>query len=247
MIPKIIHYCWLSGEPFPKHIAKCIQSWKTYLPDYEFVCWDTNKIDISGSVWLSQSIKTKKYAFASDFIRFYALYHFGGIYLDADVEILGSLDPFLIDQAFIGLDYSNDFEPAIIGAQAGHKWINQLLDYYTDRSFIKENGKPDTRPLPAIVKESAQSLFEYRPENTIQKIVDYEISIYPYDYFSPKSWYLDTLEKTINTVAIHHFEGSWLNKTGKYRLKRLVHQSLFRLGGKAVHDNVIQAFRKIAL
>lgn len=27
MIPKIIHYCWFSGEEKPIFIQKCIKSW----------------------------------------------------------------------------------------------------------------------------------------------------------------------------------------------------------------------------
>ena len=46
MIPKIIHYCWLSGDTFPEDIKKCIQSWKEILPDYEFWLWDTNRFYI---------------------------------------------------------------------------------------------------------------------------------------------------------------------------------------------------------
>ena len=32
MIPKIIHLCWLSGDPYPAKIAKCLDTWKKYLP-----------------------------------------------------------------------------------------------------------------------------------------------------------------------------------------------------------------------
>ena len=35
MIPKIIHYCWLSGDKYPASIDACISTWKTKLPDYE--------------------------------------------------------------------------------------------------------------------------------------------------------------------------------------------------------------------
>lgn len=28
MIPKVIHFCWLSNDPFPLSIQKCIDSWK---------------------------------------------------------------------------------------------------------------------------------------------------------------------------------------------------------------------------
>ena len=88
MIPKIIHYCWLSGDPYPELISKCIQSWKVYLPDYQFVLWDREKADAIDSKWLKEAIESKKYAFAADFIRIYALLKNGGIYLDADVEVV---------------------------------------------------------------------------------------------------------------------------------------------------------------
>ena len=79
MIPKIIHFCWLSGEPYPPLIANCLESWKQVLPDYEIMLWDTNRIDVSSNLWLKQSFENRKYAFAADYIRFYALYHFGVI------------------------------------------------------------------------------------------------------------------------------------------------------------------------
>lgn len=35
MIPKIIHFCWLSGDAYPQKIQYCIKSWKNILPEYE--------------------------------------------------------------------------------------------------------------------------------------------------------------------------------------------------------------------
>ena len=72
MIPKIIHYCWLSGDEFPDDIKKCIDSWKRILPDYEFRLWDTRRFHISDSTWVAQAFEAKKYAFAADYIRLYA-------------------------------------------------------------------------------------------------------------------------------------------------------------------------------
>lgn len=95
MIPKIIHYCWLSGDMYPDKIKKCINSWKKIMPDYEIMIWDLSRFDINSIVWTKQAYEKKKYAFASDYIRFYALYNYGGIYLDSDVEILRSFNDFL--------------------------------------------------------------------------------------------------------------------------------------------------------
>ena len=51
MIPKIIHYCWLSGDEVPENLKKCMDSWKKIIPDYEFVKWDFTKFDKSSSAW----------------------------------------------------------------------------------------------------------------------------------------------------------------------------------------------------
>lgn len=39
-IPKIIHYCWLSDDPFPLEFEKYIEGWKRILPEYEFKLWN---------------------------------------------------------------------------------------------------------------------------------------------------------------------------------------------------------------
>ena len=117
MIPKIIHYCWLSGDPFPDLINKCIDSWHNILSDYEFMLWDTRKIDVNSNLWLKQAYENKKYAFAADYIRFFALYHYGGIYLDADVEVLKDFKSLLIEKQLLGEEASGDIEAAVIGGE----------------------------------------------------------------------------------------------------------------------------------
>lgn len=59
MIPKTIHFCWLSGETYPELVCKCIKSWELILPDYEIILWDTQKIDIYSNLWLEQSYKKR--------------------------------------------------------------------------------------------------------------------------------------------------------------------------------------------
>ena len=88
MIPKIIHYCWLSGNPIPKNLEDCMKSWKKKLPDYKFMLWDFNRFDINSSIWVREAFNAKKYAFAADYIRLFALYNYGGIYMDMDVEVI---------------------------------------------------------------------------------------------------------------------------------------------------------------
>ena len=107
-MPKIIHYCWLSGEPYPELVQRCMQSWKEKLPDYEFMLWDMNRFDIHSVPWVEQACAAKKWAFAADYIRLYALYNYGGIYLDSDVEVLKSFDDLLELPYFFGREHYFD-------------------------------------------------------------------------------------------------------------------------------------------
>lgn len=50
----------------------------------------------------------KKYAFVSDIVRLYALYNYGGIYLDSDIKVLKNFDDLLANRAFTGFE-SKDY------------------------------------------------------------------------------------------------------------------------------------------
>lgn len=231
MIPKQIHYCWLSGEPYPKLISDCIESWKIHLPDYKIILWDTKRIDINSNLWLKQAFETKKYAFAADYIRFYALYHYGGIYLDADVEVLRSFDGLLNRHEFVGEEASGDIEAAVMGVEKHISWIKQCLDYYADRPFIKSDGSFDMSPVPLLV---GKVLSQYP-----------NIQILPYQYFSPKDYNIGKIDISTNTYCIHHFDGKWIKKSTKYRVKRFLHKSLYILLGRKGHNYIVHLIRSL--
>ena len=109
MIPKIIHYTWFSGEEMPPIVKDCIASWKRVMPDYEYRLWDMEAIMDLDSEFLKEALAVKKWAYAADYVRLYALYQEGGIYLDTDVELLKPLDDFLYDDHVIS-DIVREFE-----------------------------------------------------------------------------------------------------------------------------------------
>ena len=152
MIPKLIHLCWLSGDPYPPKIQLCIDSWKKYLPDYEIMLWDTNRFDVNSTPWTKQAFEAKKYAFVADYIRLYAVYNYGGIYLDSDVEVLKSFDDLLHLPYFAGTEVGPDgIEMAAFGAEKGTGWVKFMLDYYQDRNYILENGEKNMEPMPPVM------------------------------------------------------------------------------------------------
>ncbi|TXE18358.1 glycosyl transferase [Psychroserpens burtonensis] len=226
MIPKIIHFCWLSFDEYPKVIKKCIESWQNKLPDYEFVLWDTNKFDINSTTWTKQAFEAKQYAFAADYIRLHALYNYGGIYLDSDVEVLKTFDELLDLPYFVGLQCDNNIEAAIIGAQKGTDWIKGCLEHYDNKSFIKEDGSYNQEILPVVMRSQIKKykkIIQLKSSEVqgIEILIEDKSSLFlfPSEYFSPKDHQTRQVFKTKNTYCIHHYNHSWFTLLNVIRLE----------------------------
>jgi len=245
MIPKIIHFCWLSGDKYPELIQKCMATWKTILPDYEFVLWDADKFDLESTLWTKQAFESKKYAFASDYIRLYAIYNYGGIYLDTDVELIKNFDDLLHLPYFIGLEQTDIIEAAIIGAEKGADWVADCMQYYNNKPFIKIDGNPDLLILPKIMEGQIEknrklvSMNKSEIENIDELIEDKsKLLLFPYEYFSAKNNETYQLFTTKNTYAIHHFNNAWVHKTRRVRLN--VKRKFIHTLGLKFTDNIIK-------
>ena len=216
MIPKIIHLCWLSGDEYPDSIRKCLDSWHEHLPDYEIWLWDTNRFDIHSTKWTEQAFATKKYAFAADYIRLYALYNYGGIYMDSDVVVYKSFNDLLQLPYFIGEDAVHCFEPAIIGAEPHQEWIKVVLDRYEGLEFINPDGSYNMRGLPVVFHDRLVPRYQFRKVSMPLDVKNYQfdgLNIFTSDYFNSRD-YIGSI-KTANSYCSHNYIGSWLKpKTG---------------------------------
>ncbi|KAB1066797.1 glycosyl transferase [Tamlana haliotis] len=248
MIPKIIHFCWLSGDPYPKLIDQCIQSWKKKLPDYEFMLWDTKRFDINSTLWTKQAFEAKKYAFASDYIRLYAVYNYGGIYLDTDVEVLKSFNNLLHLPYFAGTQYDHAIEAAIFGAEKNTDWLLEPLKHFENRAFIQEDGSFDTNTLPGtmemLIKKKKDIVILNKTEiKNLPEIITNKNQLYlfPSEYFSPKHFHTKEIAKTKKTYSIHHYNAGWLTFMNKKRLQ------LVGLMGEETAEKILSFFavRKI--
>lgn len=243
MIPKIIHYCWLSKDPVPQDLQYYMQSWKEKLPDYEFILWNFERFDINTSLWVKQAFENKKYAFAADYIRLYAVYNYGGIYLDMDIEVLKPFDDLL--NSSIMLAYENDeksgIEAGVFGAEKGNEIISECLSYYKNRQFIKVDGTFDTIPLPKIMIKFVKNHSDIKP--------------FTKDYFTCKSYITGQILTTNNSYSIHNFAGSWLTVENKDRTQiiqkccSLFGKNLGMLVGRCIcslkYNGCIGSFKKL--
>ena len=144
-IPKVIHYCWFGGNPLPELVQNCINSWKKYCPDYEIIQWDESNFDISSNQYVAEAYAARKWAFVSDYVRLYALYHNGGIYLDTDVEVLKPLDCFLNEEAFTGtgrsgIEVSGEEGDAILKGDGVYYLLCNNIPQRGSKNVIKSDG-----------------------------------------------------------------------------------------------------------
>lgn len=199
MIPKKIHYCWFNkdrNKPLPRVVQECIASWERLLPDFELILWNEDNFDIHSEPFVKEAYEMSKYGYVADYVRLWVLHNFGGVYLDADVEVVKRFDALLQDPAFMGLENPYALGSAIIGAEPGNPVIKFLLDTYEGKHFIQEDNTPDTR-LSNWIFTGRLKEYGYELNNELQ--VFEHITIYPKENLYPHNRnYI-----TENTLFLH--------------------------------------------
>jgi hypothetical protein len=244
MIPKIIHYCWFGRNPLPESAQNCIASWRKFLPDYEIKEWNEDNFDVNSILYTKQAYEAKKYAFVSDYARFWILYHEGGLYFDTDVEIIKPLDDIIERGAFMGIEVPSEkglipqVAPGLgMGASVGMAFYGRALEAYSQLHFLNNDG---TLNQKTIVKYNTELLEQdgLKAQNELQQVAG--IWIYPVDYFNPLDDLTGRLKITENTRSIHWYTKTWLkvNPVNAW-LSRMSH----RVFGMTLH-NIKTSFRK---
>ena len=214
MIPKKIHYCWFGRGPKPELALKCIESWKKWCPDYEIVEWNEDNFDINSNQYVKEAYEARKFAFVTDYVRLYAIYTVGGIYMDTDVMVLKSLDEYLSHEAFSGFETKTKIQTGIMASEKGLAIVGELLKYYDDAVFIKPDGSLNLTTNVEIITE-IMTLKGIVPNGEYQVVGGF--AFYPQNVFCPDHKRLNDEKYMKDTATIHYFAGSWKSETMKKR------------------------------
>ncbi|MDY4758899.1 MAG: glycosyltransferase, partial [Bacteroidaceae bacterium] len=173
MIPKIIHYCWFGRNPLPESAKKCIASWRKNLPDYEIKEWNEDNFNVNIIPYTKEAYEVKKYAFVSDYARFWILYHHGGIYFDTDVEVIRPMEEIIRRGPFMGREagafvknicnanaIGEESETALgvapglgLGVNPGLGLYKEFLDLYNGLNFTNTDGTLNTKTIVCYTTE----------------------------------------------------------------------------------------------
>jgi len=235
MIPKIIHYCWFGRNPLPPLALECIASWKKYLPDYEIKEWNEDNFDVNSIPYTAEAYKQKKYAFVSDYARFWILNKYGGIYFDTDVEVIRPMDDIIQHGPFMGyeIDPHNQIVGSVapglgMGCVSNMIILESLIECYKNTNF---EFVPGTIGQITVVHITTQILKEngLTCDAGIQNVQG--MYIYPSEYFCPINVVTNRIHIEKNTRTIHHYAGTWMDRsfTWNHRLKRIVPECMLLL------------------
>ena len=208
----------------PDLALKCIESWHKYMPDYQYKLWNEDTFDINSVDYVREAYDSRKYAFVTDYVRLYALYTEGGIYMDTDVEVLKPYDDLLYLSGFTGYEGSKHLPPVTgtMASEPGNAWVKEQLDDYEHAHFILPDGSLDlTNNTTRISRIMRNNGFVQNGKKQVYK----DMHIFPVEFFCPRQTTGEVFI-TENTYCDHHFMGSWTPEEGgwKYRLGTIIGQ-----------------------
>lgn len=155
MIPKKLHYIWL-GKKLPKLEQKWMETSTKNNPLYEHCIWSDK--DVDSCKFLEVALKEKKYAYASDYIRFFILYKHGGIYLDTDMELIKTIpEEWLKYSVVLPKETHYEFGGYFIGSSKANRFVKNILEQYL--SFDGDTIDIEDWVIPNLLKKIAIKTF----------------------------------------------------------------------------------------
>ena len=223
---KVIHYCWFGGSPLPPLAQRCIESWHKFLPDYEIRRWDESNFDVNILPYTADAYAAGKYAFVSDYARFWILYREGGVYFDTDVEVIRPLDDVILQGPFMGFEIDGGTRPMAVNpglglaADRAMPLYAEILERYETMTFLLPDGSLNPYTMIPMVTQLLQEK-GLKGDGTIEHVAG--IDVYPSEWFNPFDDATGRLRKTGNTRSIHWYAKSWMpaEPAWKVNLKRL--------------------------
>ena len=226
----------------PNSARKYIESWRKHFPGYEIKERNEKNFDVNSIAYTRDAYKAGKYAFVSDYARFWILYHHGGVYFDTDVEVIRRMDDIIAKGAFMGFELDNvtsekkvlSINPGVgLGAEKGNPIYAEILQGFEKLDYYLPDGtrNPFTM-IPMVTRMMQDRGLVLKDE---MQTID-SITIYPNEYFNPFDDITGVLRKTANTRSIHWYAKTWIEASNPWMVS--VKRLLRRVFGTGFVGNV---------
>ena len=160
-IPKIIHQTWKTRE-LPEDYARYVDTVRAHHPHWEYWLWtdaDNRAFIASHFSWFLPTFDGYRHHIERvDAVRYFILLHYGGLYVDMDMECLRPVDPLILSGAERELHFSLLASPtventiianALMAARPGHPffaYLTRRLPYLVERDVTFADVFDNTGP-----------------------------------------------------------------------------------------------------
>lgn len=231
---KKIHYCWFGGKELPEYARANIESWKKYAPDYEIIEWNEKNFNLQEHKYAEDAFKSGKMAYVSDYVRFWVLREYGGIYMDVGTELIKPIRPLEESIPFAAIEgFSNTVNSGLIVAcDKNDAMIDMIVRKYDATEYIDDDLFRKNHTVNHMWTDLLNR-YGYVREDRTQKIQNW--TFFSSDFFNPIYGFGGFKIKK-NTYAIHHYSASW--KNAKERKKDRLGDSFSFFCGRCLGDTI---------
>lgn len=198
MIPRILHYCWFGNKEKPVSFTQCLESWKKHCKDYDIIEWNESNSSQFSNLFYKNSLRKKKYAFVSDYVRTKVLYEYGGVYLDTDMLLVKPIEDLLHYSFFSGFEVKARVAYGFFGGNKKNHFFKKMLTFYDENNFNQFSPPVITHIFKNVVNLNnlKQNEVLFNPEY-----------FYPLTFQNKKKDYNLFLKE--ETYAVHLWDHSW--------------------------------------
>ncbi len=214
------------GGDLPESAKKCMESWRKICPNYKIKRWDESNFNIHCCNYVEKAYAEKKWAFVADYVRFFALYQEGGIYIETDSELVRPINELIEYNGFFGFGRELITVP-MCGCSKHNLVARKILDYYEGCAFDPNNRKSYIT-VNQVVFHILTEYFGLIGNGKFQIVGD-RIAVYPKEYFLARDYRTGIIKHYKELFVIHYGDGSWLGKSEKKRLS-YQHRAVRRYG-----------------
>jgi len=229
-IPKIVHQTWKTDDiPYSIYNKRWVESWKKLNPEWEYKLWTDKKnrefIKENYPWFLKIYDSYPENIQRADAVRYFILYHFGGLYVDLDFECLKNIDPLLENKTLVfGRVYPtketfNEIPNAFMASTKKNKfWVRIFIELIKH----KDCAEVEYSTGPVMLTNTIT-------ENCIEK-KKYEVEIIPPELVYPVSWEKEALclnnlpQETLDTPELAYPEAYaityWAHNWGDKFIKK---------------------------
>lgn len=232
MTLKKLHRIYFGFDGKPDMFSAYLETWRRELPDFEIVHWNADNLPMEANDYTRHLYAERDHAFLTDYFRWWVLREHGGVYFDADIEVVNGpkflelveeLEASQAFDAFIGIDERSGgwYTAHSMASKRGGEMASFMCEVYEGLGHLRVWRK---KALYLWAPQLAAAYFASKGHcvdgmgttaHLNSPTVVANVKIYPQDWFSPlaptgrpgKPFALNAY--TGNTVLCHHFACTW--------------------------------------